>query len=90
MQGPVRLKQYLHANKSLFSGARALLPALNDVLALRLFPVLTRGESQEVLWVPGFGLSEKIKSVQNATHVLSLVPLSHQIEAGSGSDSGTC
>jgi tRNA(Ile)-lysidine synthase len=90
MQHQVRLKQYLHANKSLFAGARALLPALNDVLALRLFPVLALGESQEVLWVPGFGLSEKIKCGQSPTHVLSFVPLGHEVEAAPGIDGGTC
>ncbi len=90
MREQVRLKQYLHANKSLFAGARNLLPALNDVLALRLFPVLARGESQEVLWVPGFGVSEKIRCGARASHMLSLVPLSHGVEVGAGIDDATC
>jgi hypothetical protein len=60
------------------------------VLALRLFPVLALGESQEVLWVPGFGVSEKIKCGARASHMLSLVPLSHGVEAGAGIDDATC
>jgi len=83
MDRPVRLKQYLHANKTLFAGARRLLPALNEILALRLFPVLA--DSQEVLWVPGFGLSQKVRpAAGKATHLVSLLPLVH----GGGADGG--
>lgn len=99
MAASVRLKQYLHANKTLFAGARSLLPALNEILALRLFPVLA--DSQEVLWVPGFGLSEKIRSGGKSrsgapTHLISLVPISHDEPGprpeifGGGIDAGTC
>jgi tRNA(Ile)-lysidine synthase len=95
MREQVRLKQYLHANKGLFAGARSLLPALNEVLGLRLFPVLALVDSQEVLWVPGFGLSEKIKSGP-ASHLLSLVPLAPDAQEGlpgeisGGFNDGTC
>jgi len=91
MAAAVRLKQYLHANKALFAGARSLLPALNEILALRLFPVLA--DSQEVLWVPGFGISQKLKVSKTGQapdspldlqgcHLISLVPIIHDSHNG--------
>lgn len=72
MTEKVRLKQYLHAN----AGPLSLLPAsYSQALALRLTPVLARGE--EVLWVPGIGLSERLRLRSRAGlgHRLSLLPL---------------
>ena len=92
MDRPVRLKQYLHANKSLFAAARQIVPTMGDILALRLFPVLALAESQEVLWVPGFGLSEKIKADGQPSYLISLVPLGHDLSgpASARIDGDTC
>lgn len=68
----VRLKQYLHANKGAGRGP-GLLRHLDERLAQRLTPVLA--DDQEVLWVPGYGLSQKVRVGTSATHRLSLIDL---------------
>jgi hypothetical protein len=68
----VRLKQYLHANKGADRGP-GLLRHLDERLAQRLTPVLA--DDQEVLWVPGYGLSQKVRVGTIATHRLSLIDL---------------
>ncbi len=68
----VRLKQYLHANKGAERGP-GLLRHLDERLAQRLTPVLA--DEQEVLWVPGYGLSQKVRVSKVATHRLSLIDL---------------
>ncbi len=73
MPGPVRLKQYLHANRDSQVPAQALLKQFNDTLAQRLTPVLA--DCKEVLWVPGYGLSEKVRVQSSPTHVISLMDL---------------
>ncbi len=73
MHEPVRLKQYLHANRDIQVPAQILLKQLNDTLAQRLTPVLA--DCKEVLWVPGYGLSEKVRVQSGATHVISLLNL---------------
>lgn len=72
MAQSVRLKQYLHANKGADRGPGLLLH-LDERLAQRLTPVLA--DDQEVLWVPGYGLSQKVKVGTIATHRLSLIDL---------------
>jgi hypothetical protein len=78
----VRLKQYLHANKGADRDS-GLLWHLDERLAQRLTPVLA--DDQEVLWVPGCGLSQKVRVGTIATHRLSLIDLvrdSGKIEIG--------
>jgi hypothetical protein len=70
----VRLKQYLHANKDT-DGGLGLLKHLDERAAQRLTPVLA--DEEEVLWVPGYGLSQKVKVSQGATHSLTLIDLTH-------------
>lgn len=72
MPQSVRLKQYLHANKGADRGP-GLLRHLDERLAQRLTPVLA--DEQEVLWVPGYGLSQKVRVGTIATHRLSLIDL---------------
>jgi tRNA(Ile)-lysidine synthase len=76
MAESVRLKHYLHANKDK-EGDVGLLKHLDERLAQRLTPLLS--DEQEVLWVPGFGLSQKVKVGQVATHHLSLIDLAGDI-----------
>jgi hypothetical protein len=76
MSEPVRLKQYLHANGR--QGSRQLwqgtpLQNMDEKVTRRLTPVLACG--REVLWVPGWGLSEKIKVQGRPSHRLSLLEL---------------
>lgn len=76
MTEPVRLKQYLHANGRqgyghLWQGTP--LQNVDGKVARRLTPVLACG--REVLWVPGWGLSEKIKVQGRPSHRLSLLEL---------------
>jgi tRNA(Ile)-lysidine synthase len=68
----VRLKQYLHANKGADRGP-GLLRHLDERLGQRLTPVLA--DDQEVLWVPGYGLSQKVRVGTIASHRLSLIDL---------------
>ena len=86
MKQPVRLKQYLHANKALLSNSHDLLPGLNDNLKQRLYPVLA--DAEEVLWVPGLGISERIKGGASATHLIKFLPLSHDLSGQI--DPGAC
>ncbi len=72
MAQSVRLKQYLHANKGADRGPGLLLH-FDERLAQRLTPVLA--DEQEVLWVPGYGLSQKVKVGTIPTHRLSLIDL---------------
>ncbi|MFA7338207.1 MAG: tRNA lysidine(34) synthetase TilS [Candidatus Obscuribacterales bacterium] len=74
MTESVRLKQYLHANKDT-DGGLGLLKHLDERAAQRLTPVLA--DEEEVLWVPGYGLSQKVKVSQGATHSLTLIDLAH-------------
>jgi tRNA(Ile)-lysidine synthetase-like protein len=76
MSEPVRLKQYLHANGR--QGSRQLwqgtpLQNMDEKVTRRLTPVLACG--REVRWVPGWGLSEKIKVQGRPSHRLSLLEL---------------
>jgi len=73
MAVPVRLKQYLHANKDSNVPAQHLLLGLNGPLSQRLTPVLA--DEKEILWVPGYGLSEKVRVKLKATHGIALVEL---------------
>ncbi|MBP9091125.1 tRNA lysidine(34) synthetase TilS [bacterium] len=72
MDESVRLKHYLHANKDK-EGNISLLKHLDEPMAQRLTPVLA--DEQEVLWVPGYGLSQKVKVGKVASHRLSLIDL---------------
>jgi len=75
----VRLKQYLHANKD--AARVGLVMPLDPVAAQRLTPVLA--DEDEVLWVPGFGLSEKVKVGQSEmTYRLSLIDLADGVSSG--------
>ncbi len=85
MPGIVRLKQYLHANRDRQVPAQELLKQLNDTLAQRLTPVLA--DSKEVLWVPGYGLSEKVKVRRRATHGITLLEIETDINS---EESGFC
>ena len=80
MNVSVRLKKYLHVNKMHCSCLKLLLPTVNQELATRLFPVLAN--DQEVLWVPGLGISEKLRAGSRATHVFKLLPLSQALDGG--------
>lgn len=76
MREPVRLKQYLHANGRQGSGQLwqgTPLQNVDEKVTRRLTPVLACG--REVLWVPGWGLSEKIKVQGRPSHRLSLLEL---------------
>jgi tRNA(Ile)-lysidine synthetase-like protein len=70
----VRLKQYLHARK-----ANRLAPALaaNFERGYLVSQCIILASGQEVLWVPGIGLSERVKVKLNTrpTHRLSIVDL---------------
>ncbi|MBU6451150.1 MAG: tRNA lysidine(34) synthetase TilS [Cyanobacteria bacterium REEB67] len=91
MSENVRLKKYLHSNKALFLQARPLWPFGGEALALRLFPVLASGS--EVLWVPGLGLSARLKNGLSPSHRLTLVPLADRQNCSdkqAGFDPGTC
>ncbi|CAN5438812.1 hypothetical protein BH11CYA1_BH11CYA1_37240 [soil metagenome] len=72
MEQSVRLKQYLHAS-SKGDGRQHLLMPLDERLAQRLTPVLA--DEQEVLWVPGYGLSAKVRVTQGPIYMLSLIDL---------------
>jgi hypothetical protein len=60
MSQTVSLKRYLRSNKS----------------NLRCWPGLIMADKSEVLWVPGIGLSEKIRVRINPTHHLSISAIS--------------
>ena len=55
----------LHVNKVESVPGQKVLRRLGDQLARRLTPVLCAGS--EVIWVPGFGLSEKVKIALKST-----------------------
>lgn len=61
MAATVRLKKYLHVNGSAGEPSQKLLSRFGDDQARRLTPVISAAGSREVLWVPGFGLSEKVR-----------------------------
>lgn len=74
----VRLKQYLHANKD--AARVSLLMPLDPVAAQRLTPLLA--DEEEVLWVPGYGLSEKVKVGQSEMiYRLSLIELANGVSS---------
>ncbi|PWT95918.1 MAG: tRNA lysidine(34) synthetase TilS [Candidatus Melainabacteria bacterium] len=60
----VRLKQYLHTHKPEGPSRSA---TAQIVLA----------DQEEVLWVPGVGLSEKVKVTSKPSHLLKWLPLAH-------------
>ena len=60
----VRLKQYLHTHKP---EGQSRSSAGQIVLA----------DQEEVLWVPGVGLSEKVKVKSKPSHLLKWLPLAH-------------
>ena len=72
MSQDVRLKKYLHTRKA-SRQADSLGLSLETGFTVSHCTVLACG--QEVLWVPGIGLSEKVKTLAQAkpTHKLSLV-----------------
>jgi tRNA(Ile)-lysidine synthetase-like protein len=87
----VRLKKYLHSNKALFLQAKQLWPPGGESLALRLFPVLAIGS--EVLWVPGIGVSARLKDGAAPSYRFTLVPLAEQQNSSdtqAGFAPGTC
>lgn len=57
MPHTVKLKKYLHTHKS--------------INALPFKPQIVLADAREVLWLPGIGLSEKIKVTAKASHILT-------------------
>jgi len=63
MDNLVRLKKYLHNRKS------------PDLQERRPGPLCLLADQEEVLWVPGVGLSNKVRVTDRPSHRLSWVPL---------------
>jgi tRNA(Ile)-lysidine synthase len=61
MQVPVSLKKYLHSHKPKQSGS--------EVSRLEGIPLLA--DQDEVLWIPGVGISEKLRATSRPSHRLS-------------------
>jgi hypothetical protein len=68
MTQPVRLKKFLHTHKSSAQGLNALVQAADATIVL--------ADASEVLWVPGFGISEKLRVKDKPTHSLQFSRLS--------------
>ncbi len=64
MNEKVRLKKYLHTHKRGVQGE-----LLNP-------PELVLADQEEVLWVPGIGISNKIRVTDSPSHLLKWLPLS--------------
>lgn len=80
MKERVRLKKYLHTHKSLpgkdFSHLAGLLPTASvfDKNAPTSATVVL-ADQKEVIWIPGIGLSEKVKVVTSPSHRLKWLPI---------------
>ncbi len=80
MKEKVRLKKYLHTHKHLSGEARQ--PFAQQLSKARLFgknaptgAVVVLTDQEEVIWVPGIGLSEKVKVATSPTHRLKWLAL---------------
>lgn len=65
MEQSVKLKKYLHTHKT-----RGALNPLG---------LLVIADCREVVWIPGVGLSEKVKVIQTVSHCLRLLPIADDL-----------
>ena len=68
MENSVRLKKYLHTHKG---EAEENLPEFQRDLRT----VIVVADQKEVLWVPGFGLSERLRARRKPTYVMEWLDL---------------